>query len=161
MTGRVAARMAECPVRRAGSCGEIDIALGWKDAIPIGHCDKCWRLGGPYSAAGREFRERHAAAIVARVVATGIEHATAAVRLTVLGRHLTPEHAAAEKARVDALPPAPRPTVRWMGVRWYGVPKPLWPYLAARTAVASFVQTWKALRAGGCGCVKAAKDLVS
>ena len=42
--------------------------------------------------------------------------------------------------------------VRWIGLRWYGVPRPIVWWLSIR---------WPALRAAslGCGCLKGPKDL--
>jgi hypothetical protein len=88
---RIRARRAECEVRREGTCGRIDILLGYEHGITIEECDACWALGGPSAAAW----QREYVQLVVRNTALNYRRVDSVLVLeTIVNRHLP----AAERA---------------------------------------------------------------
>lgn len=159
----LAKRMGECPLRRHASCGDVDVALGFSDAMPIDKCDQCWARGGPYTPEARAWREEYVQLVVSVVKKTGVHTYPPRVRAAILERHTEPDERPAINAAIiahDALPRVEVKTTRWLGLTFEGIPYPKRPFIAAVVAWRSFVKTWKAMKQTGCGCIKSLKDLV-
>ena len=90
---RVRIRMSECEVRRHASCGKIDRALGFDNAIEWATCDGCKALQtedqGPDTPAAAAFRAEYCATVV-RNVKANLDRAHPTVILTILGKHMEP-----------------------------------------------------------------------
>ena len=153
-------RQRECPLRRErGTCGDIDVALGWKDLLPLSKCDECWKLReAGAEAAARTWRRDHAELVILTVKAKGIETYPAPVRDAMMEKHLDCHEAGLIRSKLANAPPTPKPKVRWLWIDWYGVPWPQRPYIASRAAWTAFRRAFRQLSASGCGCIARLKD---
>lgn len=152
-------RQSECPLRRSLSCGDVDVALGWMDSMPLSECDKCWAKGGPYTPEAKAWRETHVSLIVSAVKRAGVETFRADVQRAMLDKwvHSSDKPMIVEKIIERG---TDKPYVRWLGVTWEGVPMPQRPWKCLKVAYKSFIGMWAALRNGGCGCSVKAKAVV-
>lgn len=151
-------------MRRVSSCGDIDVELGWQDSITTEACDQCWALGGPYTETAKKYREKHVTLVVSAVKRAGIETFRQDVRHAMLDKWVHSSDKEDIIARIK-LHGDKKPTIKWLGMAWEGVPFPKWPFICTKHAAIMFYKTWSALRTGGCGCnikaKRAARGLVS
>jgi hypothetical protein len=100
-------RMGECEARRLGTCGRIDIALGFDNAIDMETCDGCYARRGPRMFPGEppnspsaiEFRQEYIDTVIGNVKKK-IDRQRPTVILTVMGRHMDQAEREATMLRV-------------------------------------------------------------
>lgn len=91
---RVQARMAECPYRRDGGCGAVDIHAGWGcHNLTMDECDACYDAGRGVGAASVAWRGRYVATLVANIKAR-LADARANVIEAIIRKHCRPEERA-------------------------------------------------------------------
>lgn len=113
-TPEEAAREAQCPNRRAGTCDLLNARLGWRHGLPLTHCDKCW-ASGPESDESIALREKLFQVSISAVKAKWRQAGDGILKV-LFRDHFTPEEAAAVRAEQD-FPMASTREERWSKVR--------------------------------------------
>lgn len=89
---RLRARMAECELRRPGTCGRLDLLLGYEHAITMDECDACFAAGGgdPHSPPARAHQVRYVQVVV-RNLSRRPERLQPLALEALIRRHLDPD----------------------------------------------------------------------
>lgn len=100
MPKREAIRSMQCDRRGFGTCGMIRQRLGWLHMVTLKECDECWKLGGPMSVSAARWREDYCRKVVGIVSSRDPKTVSIPALLTVMGKHMGRETAAAKLEQI-------------------------------------------------------------